>query len=295
MEYKEFVENVVSLLQEKMGADYEIKVTEVMKNNDVRLTGVIMMRESDRVSPTIYLEEPYQMYCGGTGLAKVVEQIVALYEEQMRRIDLDVDFFREFARVKDRIFHKLINYEKNRKLLEDVPHFRWNDLAIVFYYELEEKILGKATILLRNHHMDMWGQTADTLYRTARHNMKRSKSELLVPLRQVVEEMTGIRLAAAEAVRLYLLTNKDKLFGASAMLYSAKMKKLAEELGSDLLILPSSVHEVLLMPDDRQGQYDDYRQMVEEVNTTQVEPEEILSFRLYRYSRKKAEIEEIIV
>lgn len=295
MDYKEFVENTVSLLKDRMGADYEIRVINVVKNNDIRLTGVIMMRESDRVSPTIYLEEPYRQYCGGCALPKVVDGIVALYEEQVRDIDLDVDFFKEYARVKDRIFHKIVNYEKNRTLLNDVPHFRWNDLAVVFYYGMDEKVLGKASILIHNSHMDMWKQTADVLFQTAQHNMRRNKPEILVPMQKLIEETTGIRIEETEDVQLYVLTNRDKMYGASAMLYSDKIKELAEKIQSDLLILPSSVHEVLLLPDDKNQQYGYYRRMVEEVNTTQVEPEEILSYHLYRYSRKKAEIEEIIV
>lgn len=295
MDYKEFVENIVNTLRDKMGEDYEIRVINVVKNNDVHLTGVIMMRESDRVSPTIYLEGPYRQYCGGDSLPGVADGIIALYEEQVRDIHFDADFFQEFASVKDRIFHKIINYEKNRKLLEDVPHFRWNDLAVVFYYGVDEKILGKATILIHNNHMEMWGQTVETLFQTAQCNMRRRKPEILIPLQKLVEEMTGGRSADMEEVRLYVLTNCDKMYGASAMLYSDKIRELAEELQSDLLVLPSSVHEVLLMPDDKAGQYQDYRRMVEEVNTTQVELEEILSYHLYRYSRKKAEIEEIIV
>lgn len=295
MDYKEFVENITSLLKDRMGAEYEIRVIDVVKNNDIRLTGVIMMKESDRVSPTIYLEEPYRRYCGGCTLPKIVDEIVALYEEQMRNIELDVDFFKEYARVKDRIFHKIINYEKNRTLLNDVPHLRWNDLALVFYYGMEEKVLGKASILIRNSHMDMWKQTADVLFQTAQYNMRRSKPEVLIPLQKMIEETTGILIEEAERVQLYVLTNKDKMYGASAMLYSDKISELAQKLQSDLLILPSSVHEVLLLPDDKNQQYDYYRRMVEEVNTTQVEPEEILSYHLYRYSRKKAEIEEIIV
>lgn len=295
MDYKEFVKNIVNMLKDKMGDDYEIRVINVVKNNDVRLTGVIMMRESDRVSPTIYLEGPYRHYCAGDTLPVVVDGIIALYEEQVRDIHFDADFFQEFASVKDRIFHKIIHYEKNRGLLADVPHLRWNDLAVVFYYGVDEKIIGKATILIHNNHMDMWGQTVETLFQTAQCNMRRSKPEILIPLQRLVEEMTGGKIEEMEEVRLYVLTNRDKMYGASAMLYSDKIRELAEELQSDLLILPSSVHEVLLMPDDKAGQYQDYRRMVEEVNTTQVEPEEILSYHLYRYSRKKAEIEEIIV
>ena len=293
MDYQIFIEKIVNLLQERMGADYKVKVTNVTKNNDIRLVGVIMMRESDRISPTIYLEEPYRQYLAGVDMQEIVDRIVTLYKEQVRDINFDIDFFKEFGYVRDRIFHKVINYEKNKKLLEDVPHFRWCDLAVVFYYAMEEKAMGKASILIHNNHLAMWEQTADELYQIAQCNMKRCMPELLLPMYELIEKMTGVKLKQTDGVRMYVLTNQAKLNGASVMLYSDKIRELADRLHSDLVILPSSVHEVLILPDDHEQNYDFYRQMVEEVNTTQVEPEEILSYNLYRYSRKKEEIEEI--
>ena len=293
MDYKSFTERIVYLLQERMGADYNIKVTNVTKNNDIQLTGVIMMKDSDRISPTIYLEEPYRQYCAGVDMWEIADRIIDLHRERVQNVDLNIDFFREFGLVRDRIFHKLINYEKNRKLLQDVPHVRWCDLAVVFYYAVDEKVLGRASILIHNNHIVMWEQTADSLFRIAQHNMRQCMPELLIPMRKLVEEMTGVKLEQTDEVKMYVLTNQAKLNGASAMLYSDKIVELADSLQSDLMILPSSVHEVLLLPDDSEQQYDFYRQMVEEVNTTQVEPEEILSFNLYRYSREKAVIEEI--
>lgn len=292
MNFNEFVENVVKALQEKMGKDYEIKATEITKNNDIQLTGVIMMRETDKVSPTIYLEEPYRQYSEGADLNEIADRIAALYEEQMKDLHLDVNFFSEFEYVKDRVFHKLINYSQNKKLLKDVPHIKWCDLAVVFYYSMEEEKLGRASILIHNNHLDVWNQTAETLYQTAQQNMRRNMPELLVPLQELVSDMTGARLEEND-MKIYILTNKEKMYGASAMLYSDKISKLAASLDSDLLILPSSVHEVLLLPDVPGQKYAVYRQMVKEVNTTQVEPEEILSYNLYRYNRKKAGIEEI--
>lgn len=293
MDYKSFTERIVYLLQERMGADYSVKVTNVTKNNDIQLTGVIMMKDSDRISPTIYLEEPYRQYCSGVNMWEVADRIIELHREQAQNVDLDIDFFKEFGIVRDRIFHKLINYEKNRKLLQDVPYIRWCDLAVVFYYAIDEKVLGRASILIHNNHIDMWEQTADSLFGIAQHNMKQYMPELLIPMRKLVEEMTGVRLEQTDEVKMYVLTNQAKLNGASAMLYSDKIGELADSLQSDLMILPSSVHEVLLLPDDSEQQYDFYRKMVEEVNTTQVEPEEILSYNLYRYGREKAVIEEI--
>lgn len=293
MNYRKFTETIADLLRKRMGADYEVKITEVTKNNGVMLTGVIMMRKSDRISPTVYLEEPYRQYLAGTTLQEIADRIVELYWDQMKDFNLDIDSFKEFEYVRDRIFHKLINYEKNSKLLEDVPYFKWCDLAVVFYYAVEEELMGRASILIHNNHLVMWEQTADALYQIAQRNMRQRMPELLMPMQDLVEEMTGVKLHQKDEIRMYVLTNRAKINGASAMLYSDKIRELAKRLQTDIMILPSSVHEVLLLPDDHEQEYAFYRQMVEEVNTTQVEPEEILSYSLYRYSREKAEIEEI--
>ena len=209
-------------------------------------------------------------------------------------LQLDMDFFKDFAQVKGGIFHKVINYEKNKELLKDVPYIKWHDLVVVFYYAMEEAVFGKATILIYNSHLAMWGQTVEEIYRIAQQNMKQKMPELLVSMKELMEELAGIEVD--ETIQpLYMLSNREKMFGASAMLYSEKIKGLADRLGSDLLILPSSTHEVLLLPEQRDQRYDFYRQMVKEVNTTQVDPEEILSFNLYRYDRQKEEIEEVAV
>lgn len=294
MGFQTFVDNIVDLLQERMGDAYEIKVIHVIKNNDVELTGIAITRQEDSIFPTIYLEGLYEEFKEGARLSSLVEKIINCHEEQSMALELDMDFFRDYDRVKDRIFYKLVSFEKNRKFLKDAPHLRWNDLAIVFYYALEEDLIEGGSIAVKRQHMLMWKQNAESLYRQAGRNMKRSMPELLVSMRELVMELTGVWIRAEDTVPMYVLTNQDKRFGASAMLYSERIGELAERFGSDLLILPSSVHEVLLIPDDHSREYDSYRQMVEEVNRTQVEPEEVLSYGLYRYCRKNSEIEEII-
>lgn len=294
MNFKEFTESIVELLEQKTENTCTVKVTEVIKNNDVHLTGVIIMRESDNICPMIYLEGAYQRYPEGASLEEIAEEIMTVYEKHTHNTNMNMGFFSDFSQVEDGIRYKLINYDKNEELLKDVPHFRWHDLAVVFYYAMKEAVFGKASILLYNDHLDMWGKTAEEIYCAAQCNMKQKMPEILVPMQELIEEMAGIKMEKT-AFSLYVLTNREKLFGASAMLYSEKMKELADRLESDLLILPSSLHEVLLLPDDREQGYDFYRQMVHEVNATQVDPEEILSFNLYRYDRQKAEIEEISV
>lgn len=264
------------------------------KNNDVEQTGIAITRQEDSIFPTIYLEGLYQEYREGEMLGVLVERIINCHEEQSMALELDMDFFRDYGRVKDRIFYKLVSLEKNKKFLRDAPHLRWHDLAIVFYYALEKDMVEGGSITIKRQHMLMWKQNAESLYRTARRNTKRDMPELLVSMGELISEMTGVSVREDDATPMYVLTNQEKRFGASAMLYSEKIGQLAERFGCDVLILPSSVHEVLLIPDDHIREYAFYRQMVAEVNRTQVEPEEVLSYGLYRYCRKEAEIEEII-
>lgn len=291
MDFNEFTESIVRAVEQGLGGTCSITVTEVLKNNGIRRTGLVITGEENTVSPTVYLEEPYIQYQDGTPVGKIAEEIRAVYERQAGAMDLDVGFFKDFTLVEDRIFHKLINYEKNKELLKDVSHFRWHDLAVVFYYQMEEKIFGKATIMIHDSHLAVWELTAEEVYRVARRNMEQKKPEVLVPIQEVLKDMMGLQVEESP-VPLYVLTNREKMFGASAMLYSEKIKELADRLQTDLLILPSSTNEVLLLPDEGEQDYTVYRQMVREVNTTQVDPEEILSFNVYRYDRKRAVIEE---
>lgn len=294
MDFNVFTDNIVNVLQQRMGHEYDVKVTKVTKNNDIELTGVVLMKESDNLSPTIYLDGLFEEYQDGAYIEDLAEQIIRLYKEQLPAGRLDMDFFRNFEQVKDRIFYKLVSYDKNRKMLEKLPYYKWNDLAIIFYYAMEEERIGRASITIHHQHLKMWEQSMDTLYAVAQENMKKSMPELLVSMKDLLEETTGLKMGEDTYLPMYVLTNQEKVYGAAAMLYSEHMKKLAERWQTDLLILPSSIHEVLLLPDDGQNEYAFYRQMVEEVNTTQVEPEEVLSYSLYRYCREKAEIEEIL-
>lgn len=293
MNFDIFVNEVMRALQMHLGEGYEIRRISVVKNNNIRLTGITLMKMPGNVAPTIYLNNLYRDYEEGLCMQDIVSEILVLYKDQIREMHLNLDFFNDFGQVKGRIFHKLVHYDKNKEQLKEQPYIRWHDLAITFYYAMEENMLGKASIAVRNDHIRQWRQTAETLFTAAQENMAEKMPELLVPMQKLLEEMTGLNTQDEYSVPMYVLTNQEKTFGASALLYSKKIKYLAKIWQKDLLILPSSVHEVLILPDDGERDYDFYRQMVKEVNTTQVDPEEILSESLYRFNRKKEEIEEI--
>ena len=167
MEFHIFVEKVVATLKESLGEAYEIQVTEVVKNNNIHLTGVVITKRPANVSPTIYLNQYYQKYQEEGNFQQTVGEMMALYEQQAKELQLDMSFFTDFTQVKERLYHKLVHYEKNKKMLEDVPHIRWNDLAVVFYYAMEQDVVGRAAITIRKEHLAIWKQEEGMLFAIA--------------------------------------------------------------------------------------------------------------------------------
>lgn len=302
MNLEQFGNKICGALKEVMGKRYEIVFREVTKNNGVRLHGVIITEKESNVSPAVYIDELYEDYEAGRAFGDIVYDILCVYQKNAKEINVDMDFFTQFARAKSRILYKLIHRESNDALLGEIPYIKWNDLAIVFYYAFEDERFGKATILIKNSHLAMWEVDVPALYETAKTNMIRMRPEELLPVRQLIREFMeqkqphsgrDIQAEAPEDVdaaltrgsAMYVLSNCDRVFGASALLYSSSVKSLAEELNRNLIILPSSVHEVILLPDDGMTEKEFYREMVREVNDTQVEPEERLSYNVYYYDR----------
>lgn len=302
MRLEQFGNKICGALKEILGTGYEIAFREVVKNNGVRLHGIIITGKESNISPTVYIDELYEEHEAGRAFGDIVYDIFCVYKKNAKEINMDMEFFTQFARAKSRILYKLIHRESNWELLEEIPYVEWNDLAIVFYYAFEDERFGKATILIKNSHLAMWGITVPVLYETAKTNMLRMRPEEMLPVRQLIQEFMdqrachdkgerkaempeGVDMAMERNSAMYVLSNCDRIFGASALLYSGAMKRLAGELNKNLIILPSSVHEVILVPDDGITEKEFYREMVKEVNDSQVEPEERLSYNVYYYDR----------
>ena len=193
MVLEEFGNKVCSALKNVMGEDYQIEFREVVKNNGVHLHGVMVTKKGSNISPAIYIDELYKDYEQGRAFGDIIYDILCVYKNHSKEQNMDMEFFTQFERAKSRILYKLIHRETNAKLLADVPYIKWNDLALVFYYAFEDEMLGRATILIRNSHLAMWGTDAMTLYREAKANMVRLRPEEMIPIKQLIQEFMGSR------------------------------------------------------------------------------------------------------
>lgn len=287
MDFERFTEKMTALLKERLGDGFEVSVHEELKNNGVRMRGIRLQKEGARFEPVLYLEEAYEKCKEGMDIQEALEELLCRWRENTCEAQLSEKFcpeaFGDYSSVKEHLRLRLVNYEKNTELLAGIPHIRWHDLAVIFCYEVDAWEGGCASILVRNCHLAMWGETADAL-----ENMKNKVPDDMFSLGDLflikaVPDIGGMP-------PMYALTNGTRKYGAAVMLYSGRMKELADTTGSDLVILPSSLHEVLLLPDN-EGMHGRWEQVVREVNRTMVEPEEVLSDHIYRYNREKDAVE----
>ena len=213
-----------------------------------------------------------------------------------------MNFFREFDRVRSGICYRVVNRKRNRVLLERIPHIDFLDLSICFFYAYQSDVLGSGSILIYNSHMEMWNCSTETLMQLAQDNTERlypwevhRMEDLLSEALPWEEQETGGLSSGeedeAEGVPMRVLCNTQRIYGATCMIYPGVLHALAEEAGENLYILPSSVHEILLMPESEVDDTKYLQDMIREVNSTQVEPEEILSDNLYYYNRLEKRVE----
>ncbi len=284
----------------------EVVVQKVVKNNGIQLDAVSIYEEGERVSPNIYLKPFYDSYMMGKPLDFVMTEIVFRYRNEKAETDFDYIDLNEYDEIKNDIVLRLINYERNKDMLEGCPYIKYLDLAISFRYVIKESALGLASILITNREFERWKISVDELYRKALSNSMQKYPWCMEPLSKLVLECFDDRIKNELnqeivdvlqsndnldlGVNLYVMTNRTKAFGAGCILYDDVISNFARVQEANVFILPSSVHEVMLLPeeDDISAQF--LLELLTEANRSSVGLIDLLSDNIYYYDRNADEI-----
>lgn len=301
MDMETFAERISTAVGEKMGSGFRTEVREVRKNNGIRLHGLLIREEGKAVVPAIYLECFLKAYESGTPFEEVVCRLLSVYRRDVPPDDISMDFFGSFGAVKKRVCYRLIGRKGNEDLLGEIPHVDFLDMAICFYYAYHGEAFGDGSILVCNSHAEMWDTCTEELLRLARGNTPRLFPGECCGMDEVLRETAGTggdacgfpqkdgTGDACMEVPMKILSNRQRVFGAVCILYPGLLEGIAEKEGN-LYIIPSSIHETILLPDDGRHPAMELKKMVYEVNRTQVIPEEVLTDRLYYYDAARKEI-----
>lgn len=304
LNYEEFKERIKDDIKDYMDEKYkdcEVVIRKVNKTNrEVDGLNMLDIPGLKNATPTLYVNDLYEKY-EKTGdyeevarmAAETMEYGIKSFNSQIKEECLDT------SKLKDKVFFSLINAEQNRELLNTVPHREFEDLAIVYRWNIGAGSDGVYTNLVNNDLAEKEGLTENDLYNAASKNTKelfpvsiKNMNEVISEIifgeselgEEMQEEFNEVMMETPNEHSMYVITNESKLYGAASMLYDEPLHELAEKVGSDLYILPSSVHEVIAVSADFSSP-DELAEMVYEINMDQVDINDRLSNQVYCYDK----------
>lgn len=296
MTYQEFKDYIYSEVAKRYTSRATVHLSTFTKNNGVLLDGLVICSDKSHVSPNIYLNDFYDLIISGESKEAVLEKIIASYEKAKNIKDFDPDTLNDFSCIKDKIIFRLINQKSNAVLLEDVPFLPFLDLAVVFSILIDLTNENCGTILIHNNLLELWDVSVEELFEIAKTNTYEALRPDCTPINEyipgmVLDEDSNLLKDLLPTVDMYVLSNSKRFHGAGVICYPTFIKEIADRLGKDLFIIPSSIHEVLVLPMSDGMQLSEISELVRQVNATEVAPDEILSNHAYYFLRTKNKIQ----
>lgn len=295
MEYEEFIDRIKEAVLELCPDCDKIVVKKVLKNNSVELDGLAVVRKNDSIAPTVYLNDYYEKYLEGFDLIGLAKEIELICRERLFAADFEASKYYDLDYVRDKILYRLINTQRNSLILGKIPHRDFIDLSVVYYCCVSAGNGGEvAAVPVQNAHMKHWGIDEEGLYRLASDNIKRIFPTVIIKMSDFLDglfyggtngsEGFGACLDDKDNMdsHMYVVSNVKRVFGAAGMLDLEAMRDFAQKNGA-FYIIPSSVHEILFVPESVGIGKEKLIEIVRDVNETQISFEEFLSDSLYRY------------
>ena len=293
MNYNCFLKEITQRVRERIYDGCTVEVKPVRKINGLTIDCMTIRRPSDLVCPNIYMNQIYEQYQNGCSIDQAADNILRTWQHASAAAKVDADLLLSSSIIREQVVYRLVNYEKNLTLLEEIPHRKILDLALIFYVLVHTEEMGDGAIMVRNDFLDYYSVTHKELEESALKNTRKLLPADFLRITDLLREF-GEKSGAysykdltleeeSSQASMYVLTNTARLFGAYYMTDLKILHQIAESLNTDLYLLPSSVHECIVVPEAVCEAPEDLACIVREINHTQVWAGEYLSDTVYRF------------
>lgn len=295
MEYEQFkeqfTEDVKQALQDR-NLDVKTDIHQINKPNE-SYDSMTITPEGSHIGVNLNMSRFYETCENGASYSEAVENATDMVEKGIKESPaVDVESLTSYDFMKDKLAMEVVSLETNAEMLVNVPHQNIEDMAVIYRCVLESGEEGMASVVVSNAMLDTFGVSKEQLHADAMANAPEIKPAVIKGMNEVMQEMMGDEFASlgldmnpADEM-MFVATVPDKIHGAGVIAYQDFMDQAAEKLGGNFFVLPSSIHEILLVKDEGQTNFHDLEAMVQEVNATQVSPEERLTDSVYHYDAK---------
>ena len=305
MSFEEFKKEIKDRILDFLPDDYveaEVSFCDVKKVNDINMTGLTVLRKGCNIAPSIYLDKYYELYKNGESIENILGDLANIRVESEASSEVSLDKLVDFEACKDRVLPRLYGLELNFESMEERPYTLLDDFVVFYVISIEERVDGIVNIPVNNRMLDQWGINVNELHMKALENFKKNNEgtfksmseimkEMLLP--SLLEDMDGNEEMAKElfeemfgssnSCQMFVLSNTNNINGATMLLDSEFMESIKERIGEDYYIIPSSIHEVIVVPDSVVENPNDLASMVYEINRAQVSVSDRLSDHIYRF------------
>ena len=304
MNFNEFVNEVKDNIKRFLPEAYENAEVSVMDYQKLNTTykGLMVKKEDETITPTINMDQLYKAYQNqpGVTMESVCRRIADVVMEAP--IQVNLKSIMDYDIAKDNLFIRVSSAETNKEVLENAPHQLKEDLAITYHVAVGKDQDGLSSMFIKNDLLEQYGISAEQLHEDA----MKSSPHVMIPevssIGALIDEMYQKNILmltpderemlqetlqeSSEMPTFFVVTNTERIDGAGVIFYPEFMDNMGELLGNDFFILPSSIHQMLVFPDDGQVDAEMLRDMVKEVNATQVAPAERLTNDVYHFDTK---------
>ena len=304
MNFEQFVEDVKAEIKHYLPEEFQDAQIDVLQHNKLNESylGMTVRKDDQTIAPTVNLEHYYEMFQAfDENLDIVMQQVADLVT--LKPIHLDLSLFTNYEVAKEHLFIRVSDAERNGEILTGLPHRRVENLAITYHIVAEIGEEGIGSTPVTNRMLNGFGITEEQLHQDALDNSPKIFPAKVEAMSSMMDKMMREDMRRAgmteEEIDLYfenmglndpnpltVVTNEHQTNGAAVLFYPGQMEKLGESVKGDFFILPSSTHEVLILPDDGGMTYQELKAMVMEINSTQVSPEDRLADEVYHYDTK---------
>lgn len=288
MTYGSFRQQVRELLEREF-PDARVILDEVQKNNDTTEWGLTIHKKGENMSPTFYLEPYYHAYEKGmTGPDGTARDIAHRYRTLPAEIYTGGRIPPDFENVKSRIIMEVLEIKRNQDTLSRrVYQPIGNGMAKAFRVLVEQTEEGTATLAVTREIAEAFSYPpAEELARLADENTPRLLPVTWQTLDEAIGELLGRDKMPDRQTNqqgLYVLSNDSHLRGAASLYYPGMQEQIREWVGGDYWVLPSSTHEVLILPATADFRAEELQEIVRTINESQVAEVDCLSDHVMYY------------
>lgn len=288
---KEDIREIMAEMKKILGTDWKVEAVTVNKIGGKKDGISCKFKDADLAS-VVYPSDYERLLESGKNTKKVGKYLAEAVKENK---GISVDIQKTAEEFQKGLFVQMVNEEANRELLGKAVHESWEDMAAVARCRVQTDNGEDGSFVVTKDNMGLFEMTEGEIMERAYQNTAKqeftvkSMKDMMAEFFRSEGAADGIpeMLFPEETPMLYVLTNKEKVNGANVLACPEVLHGVYEKFGEPFYVLPSSIHEVLLVKESAGLKPEEMRQIVHDVNITEVKAEDLLSFEIFRHDGKK--------